>query len=718
MSSNDELNKDVDIDLGGIFASIWRNKFKLLIASLLMAALAFVLLQSISPRYRSEARILIRASEPVLSTPRTPINPNQSDLDDQGIASKIELLRSNTIARKIIAELALTAEPEFDTTLDRSPLGAILSVLGFSESASKEGASDRVLETYYDKLKVFQAERSRVIVIQFSSTNPKFAASIPNMIADEYMLLQDKLKRGAAPADLAKLEAEVTTLSSAVKAEENAMADFRRDKDLLQGSNNNSLATQELSELATELGRVRSQLSSAKANAESVRRALNTGTLDTVTSVLQSPLVQRLRERQVNLSTQLSDLSITLLPNHPRIQRTRSQMSTLNAQIAKEARKIESSLQQEANVAKAKENDLIQRRVELKKEAVRVDKEQVELQEMERELVAKRQLLSQYTVRLKEAKSRQAREFLQADAFIFSRAQVPSKSYFPKKLPILAGTFFGTFLLGSMLALIGSVLSGTSARYPHSIEANELAGRKDDGLSSAIMPALQANIETVDSPPLAPAIGSITTQTGNKGRNQIKPVISNIAITAKSLATMGHGRVVVMTPEPEGNSNGTIILARYLADQGSSVIVLDMTIKGLSTKIMLGKNTVAGVKDLLADKCSFGEAIHRDEVSTSHIMPTGDETVSIPVGSAEKLSTILSSLQQAYAFVIIDCGQVGTNGMKRVANSETMLIINAHDPRGGYVSDLLEKTAEAGYKLPLVIYTSEEEKRMMMEMAA
>ena len=59
MAGEHELNRDIDVDLGGIFGSIWRNKFRLLVASIVVTAITFMVLQVISPRYRSEARILI-----------------------------------------------------------------------------------------------------------------------------------------------------------------------------------------------------------------------------------------------------------------------------------------------------------------------------------------------------------------------------------------------------------------------------------------------------------------------------------------------------------------------------------------------------------------------------------------------------------------------------------------------------------------------------------
>ena len=54
--------------------------------------------------------------------------------------------------------------------------------------------------------------------------------------------------------------------------------------------------------------------------------------------MLSSELIQRLRERQVQLKADIADLSTTLLDNHPRIRALRSQLADLDEQIRGEAR--------------------------------------------------------------------------------------------------------------------------------------------------------------------------------------------------------------------------------------------------------------------------------------------------------------------------------------------------------------------------------------------
>jgi uncharacterized protein involved in exopolysaccharide biosynthesis len=103
------------------------------------------------------------------------------------------------------------------------------------------------------------------------------------------------------------------TLREKVKLAEVRVAEFRAQSDLMIGQNNSTLATQQLAEMSTELSRVRAARATAEANTQSLREAINNGgSLAAMPDVLASPLIQKLRERQVQLNTDIADLSTTL----------------------------------------------------------------------------------------------------------------------------------------------------------------------------------------------------------------------------------------------------------------------------------------------------------------------------------------------------------------------------------------------------------------------
>ena len=126
-----------------------------------------------------------------------------------------------------------------------------------------------------------------------------------------------------------------------MKEAEARVAEFRSQSDLLIGGNNSVLATQQLSELSTRIVAGARQPRRGRSDRQSVRGALQSGgSLDALPEVLSSDLIQRLRERQVELKADIADLSTSLLDNHPRIRALRSQLADLDRQIRTEAEKM------------------------------------------------------------------------------------------------------------------------------------------------------------------------------------------------------------------------------------------------------------------------------------------------------------------------------------------------------------------------------------------
>ena len=311
-----------------------------------------------TPHYKAETRILIETRESVFTRPdserreRTPDarrggrrQPGRSDLVD----------RHPEAGRAASSNLARL--PEFDDAADMSTLSRLLVIAGLKSDPNEIPPEERVLKAFREKLSVYRVEKSRVIVIEMSSEDPKLAAEIPNALADAYLAVAGRCQ--------AAVELRCDRLAGAgnrrpVEARQGSRAEGRElsrsQSDLLIGQNNSVLATQQLSELSTELSRVRANRGAAEANAESVRAVLKSGgSLDALPDVLSSTLIQRLRERQVQLKADIADLSTTLLDNHPRIRALRSQLADLDRQIRTEAENVLKGLGAEARTAQLRE---------------------------------------------------------------------------------------------------------------------------------------------------------------------------------------------------------------------------------------------------------------------------------------------------------------------------------------------------------------------------
>src|SRR5207237_10709802 len=99
--------------------------------TMLTAVVAIMAVNLVTPRYKSEARILIDGRENVFLRPNGERNEERTALDAEAVTSQVQLLLSRDLAREIIKRNRLAERPEFDPVLQGvSPLKSILPLLG------------------------------------------------------------------------------------------------------------------------------------------------------------------------------------------------------------------------------------------------------------------------------------------------------------------------------------------------------------------------------------------------------------------------------------------------------------------------------------------------------------------------------------------------------------------------------------------------------------
>ncbi len=93
----------------------------------------------------------------------------------------------------------------------------------------------RVTNTFIKHLEILSKGKSRVIVVQVFSEDPKTAAKIANTHADLYIIEQLEVKFVATRRATAWLNERVATLRDKVKATERVVEAFREKSGLLGG---------------------------------------------------------------------------------------------------------------------------------------------------------------------------------------------------------------------------------------------------------------------------------------------------------------------------------------------------------------------------------------------------------------------------------------------------------------------------------------------------
>ncbi|MBE7186644.1 MAG: chain-length determining protein, partial [Methylobacterium mesophilicum] len=217
MDRQSSSTADLDVDLGRLFGSLARRWKRVLAVTLCVALAAFVLASLATPQYRAESRLIIESRESVFTRPDSQSASGDPLFDQEAVTSQVEVISSNEILTQIARRFDLASRPEFRKAVNPSWASHLLVLTGLKTDPAVIPPEERVLAAFRERLSIYRVENSRVIVIQFSSEDPKLAADVPNAIADAYLSLQRDAKLASNSDATAWLAPEIKTLTEKVK---------------------------------------------------------------------------------------------------------------------------------------------------------------------------------------------------------------------------------------------------------------------------------------------------------------------------------------------------------------------------------------------------------------------------------------------------------------------------------------------------------------------
>ena len=383
-----------DLDLHALGQALMRKRSWIIVPTVLALVASLAAVNMVTPRFKSEARILIDGHESVFLRPTGERNEDRGALDPEAVTSQVQLVQSRDLAREIIRKNKLAERPEFDPVLQGiSPLKSLLALIGIGRDPFSLTPEERVLEAYYDRFTAYAVDKSRVIVIEFQSRDPELAARVANSIAEGYLVLQQDARQQQAKSAGQWLSGEIESLRKKVAESESRVEDFRSKSSLFVGTNNTTLSNQQMGEINTQLNNARALKSDAESKARLIKEMLQGGRQIEASEVLNSELIRRLSEQRVTLRAQLAEQSSTLLGGHPRIKELRAQLADLDRQLREEAGKVSRSLENDARIASGRVEGLSNSLDQLKKQASSSNGQDVQLRALEREAKAQRDLL-------------------------------------------------------------------------------------------------------------------------------------------------------------------------------------------------------------------------------------------------------------------------------------------------------------------------------------
>src|SRR5450432_665073 len=202
-----------DLDLRVVGQALVRKRGWIIVPTVLAAVLSIAAVNLVTPRYKSEARILVDGRENVFLRPNGERNEERNALDAEAVTGQVQLLLSRDLARDIIRKNRLAERPEFDPVLQGlSPVKSLLASFGIGRDPFSLTPEERVLDAYFDRFAAYAVDKSRVIVIEFQSRYPELSARVANAIAEGYLVLQQGARQDQAKSAGQWLSGEIENL--------------------------------------------------------------------------------------------------------------------------------------------------------------------------------------------------------------------------------------------------------------------------------------------------------------------------------------------------------------------------------------------------------------------------------------------------------------------------------------------------------------------------
>jgi uncharacterized protein involved in exopolysaccharide biosynthesis len=619
-----------DLDLRVLGQALVRNRRWIIVPTLLAAVLSIAAVNLVTPRYKSEARILVDGRENVFLRPNGERNEERNALDPEAVTSQVQLLLSRDLAREIIKKNKLAERPEFDPVLQGfSPLRSLLALFGIGRDPFSLTPEERVLDAYYDRFTAYAVDKSRVIVIEFQSRDPELAARVANSIAEGYLVLQQGARQDQAKSAGQWLSGEIENLRKKVADAESRVEDFRSKSSLFVGTNNTTLSNQQMGELNTQLNNARALKSDAESKARLIREMLQSGKPIEASEVLNSELTRRLSEQRVTLRAQLAEQSSTLLDGHPRIKELKAQLADLDRQLREEASKISRSLDNDARIAGGRVEGLSASLEQLKKQATSTNGQDVQLRALEREAKAQRDLLESYLAKYREANTRENIEAAPADGRIISRASVSNTPAYPKKLPIVLIATLATLMLSAGAIVTGELLRMTAPRAAAVFTSSPATARGP----------LPAASFSAARPDLVNGLTEI---------ERLADGLRNAGAAARKITILG-------TASTESITLTALTIARLIA-RSAKVVVVDLAAASPTISAVSADPKAPGLAELMLGEASFSQIITKDRLSRVHLVSAGRPGSDRVLLQSPRLTLAIDALLRVYDHVLLDAG--------------------------------------------------------------
>lgn len=296
-------------------------------------------------------------------------------------------------------------------------------------------------------LVVKPARDSSVLEITYKGADPSFTALLANAYAKSYIDAVIEMKVGPARSYADFFEERARLARDKLEKAQQKLTEAQREKGILVTEERLDVENSRLNELGAQLVLSRAQMADTSSRN---RAAKKTG--DTLTDVLNNPLVVGLKGDLSRLQVKLEEYRARYGENHPLIVEAKSSIADLEARIHMESSKIRGSVAVNDTIAQSREGVVQSAFDEQRAKLMRLKQQRSELAVLEQEVVSAQKLYDTLQARLSQINLESSSS--QSNIYLLSPATEPSGPSSPK---VVLNTLI-SIVPATMLALMAVLL--------------------------------------------------------------------------------------------------------------------------------------------------------------------------------------------------------------------------------------------------------------------
>lgn len=679
------LQEEETASLRDYWIVIYKYRWTILAFLLPIALIAALSLWWMTPMYTATATLHIEDRSPnVMGVPET-FTPGKATVP-QYYQTQLNLLRSRSLAARVIQDLGLAHDPRFEADtggllgwVRRSLRQGVKSVaawvleIGLVKSLQERflsvgevpqpqptifelGTSPDLIERYLERLVITLVEESQLVRVAFSSMNPSFSKDVVNAHVSTYIRtsLQTRFELTAEARQF--LEEKLTELKAKIEKSEEDLNRFRKTHAIVALDKGENFIVERLKGINNDLTQARSR----RIELESLYRIVQQRDNQPLSQIIDNQLIRQMKEQISALEIEKARQATIFKPTYAGVVSLQQQIDQAKGRVDQEVRQIVRSIASDYAAAKARESALSDEMERQRRAALDLREKAVEAAVLEREAESNRLLYENVLKRTKETDL--SGTVPVSNVRMVDRADIPLLPDNSKGKRMLLLSVVVGLLGGVGLAFVRYYLDNT-LKTPEDVRRFLRAptlglvpdvkrlDKRVNGLGNGKRPSLLGGT-------LASQRGEETALAVSRHPYSVVAESYQTICTALlfSLPERPPRTILITSSQPkEGKTATAINIAVTMARNSGPVLLIDADLRNGCCHKLLGLENGSGLTDVLTGNGAAPDLIKQtsipklDFLSRGKISPNPAQLL-----GSDKMRETLDALETSYAFIVID----------------------------------------------------------------